>query len=177
MKRQSRQNRPWMARMEGALQTRERDAVSDGGNPGSIFPNLYIFAKGLGRSSRWSLPAVPALHLAPARHHLLLHRIGEWNVGETRGHLIAVLVGPLEEFQRFPGCRLIRGLLVDENEGCTGNWPGIRARLVGQDRAEAICRIPSCAGCCCTKRSCGRSYGLTLAVHHFRVVEPVLNDI
>src|SRR5262249_5630457 len=115
-----------------------------------------------------------ALHLAPAGHDLLLHFTRERHVIEASGHLIALAIGPLEEFQRFASRRLVLWLLVDKHERCARNRPSRITWLVREKRAKAIGGIPGGAG---GRRGKGRSDGgdrLAGFVDHLGVGKVVL---
>src|SRR5712671_2848453 len=78
-----------------------------------------------------SASTIPSLDLVPARHDPLLHRVGECHVVEARGHLIAFLVRPLEEFQRLFCRRLVLWLLIHKHKGRACDRPGVRSGLIG----------------------------------------------
>src|SRR6185295_18867836 len=76
-----------------------------------------------------SAAAVPTLDLVPACGDFLLHGLGKSHEVEACRQLVAVLVGPVEEFEGFLGGCGIRRLLVDKNEGCACDGPRFRASL------------------------------------------------
>ena len=54
--------------------------------------------------------------------------VGQRHIVEAFGQLVAVVIGPFEEFQRFGGVSRIRRLLVDEDEGRARDRPRVIAR-------------------------------------------------
>ena len=72
--------------------------------------------------------------------------VGHRHVVQVVGHLVAVLVGPVEELQRVGGLRRLVLRLVHQDEGGAGDRPGVLAGLLGQDLVEALAPVGTRGG-------------------------------
>src|SRR5262249_1369346 len=112
-------------------------------------------------------------HLLNVVDDLVRHR----DVVELLGHLVAVLVRPGEEFERFGGrCRIFR-LLVQKAPRTSRHRPWLIARLVGENDSEAGLRAPLGARSRSLEGLGGRGYSLARLVHHVGVDHLVLLGI
>src|SRR5258706_1210389 len=121
-----------------------------------------------------SAATVPALDLVPARYEGLLHGLRKRHIVQAGGHLIAILVGPLEELQGFFRRRRVLRLLIDKDESRAGDRPCLCARLVCQKRTETIGRAPGGARRRRRETRRRRTNGLAVTIDHAHVGQFVL---
>src|ERR1700733_9399210 len=70
----------------------------------------------------------------PSRLDLRDQRGRQRHIVELSSHRAAVLVRPCEELEGLADRSRIRGLLVNKDKACAGDWPTLGALLVGEDQ-------------------------------------------